>query len=63
MTNERQISSNILAETIYIFNGLTIQSTINDYTYYDSEEDDAKSDPKIDSLVATHTSDRNKIIY
>ena len=39
---------------------MTIQSTINDSAYYDSEDDDAKSDPKSDSLVATHTSDRNK---
>ena len=60
MTNERQISSNILAETIKEFNGLMIQSTINDSAYYDSEEDDAKNDPKSDSLVATHTSDVNK---
>ena len=38
--NERRISSDILAETIKVFNGLTIQSTINDSEYYDSEEDD-----------------------
>ena len=59
MTNERRISSNILAETIKEFNGLTIQSKINDSAYYDSEEDDTKSDPKSDSLVATHTGDGN----
>ena len=60
MTNERQISSNILAETIKEFHGLTIQSTINDSAYYDSEEDDAESDPKSNSLVATYTSDGNE---
>ena len=60
VTNERQISLNILAETIKGFNGLTIQSTINDSLYYDSDEDDAESDQKSDSLVATHTSDRNE---
>ena len=48
VTNERQISSNILAEMIKGFNGLKIQSTINYFLYYDSEEDDAESDPKID---------------
>ena len=63
MKNERRIYSNILAEKIKGFNGLTIQSTINNSAYYDSEVDDAKNDPKIDSLVASHTSDRNKIIY
>ena len=40
VTNERQISLNIIAETIKLFNGLTIQSTFNDYAYYNSEEDD-----------------------
>ena len=44
--NERRIYSNILAETIKELNGLTIQSTMNDYIYYDSEEDDTKNDPK-----------------
>ena len=34
MTNERRISSDIPAETIKQFNGLTIQSTINDSAYY-----------------------------
>ena len=57
MTSERRISSNILAETIKGFNGLTIQSTINDSAYYYSEEDASESYPKSDSLVATHTSE------
>ena len=61
VTNERQISLDILAETIKIFNELTIQSTINDSKYNNSEEDDSESDPKRDSLVATHTSDRNEM--
>ena len=60
VTNEGQISSEILAESIKGFNGLTIQSTINDAAYYDSEEDDAESDPNSDPKVATHTSDKNK---
>ena len=55
--NERQISSNILEEKIKGFKGLTLQSTINDSEYYNSEEDDAESDQKRDQLVATHISD------
>ena len=47
-TNERRIYSNILAETLKVFNKLTIQSTINNSAYYDSEEDDNESDPKIE---------------
>ena len=43
VTNERQISSKILAETIKEFNGLRIQSTINDYAYYDPENMTPKS--------------------
>ena len=39
ITNERRISSNILVEKIKGFNELTIQSTIKDSAYYDSEED------------------------
>ena len=39
--NERQISSNILAETIKVFKVLTLDSKINDSAYYHSEEDDA----------------------
>ena len=58
--NKRRISSEILAETIKGFNGLTIQSTINDSAYYDSEEDGAESDPNSDPNVATHTSDGTK---
>ena len=55
LKNERQISSNIMAETIKVFNGLTIQSTINDSTFYDSEEDDTESDLNRNPKVATHT--------
>ena len=60
LTNKRQIYLKILAEMIKEFNGMTIQSTINESLYYDSQKDDAKSDPKINSLVGTHISDRNK---
>ena len=60
VTNERRISSDILAETIKVFNGLTIQSTINDSEYYGSEEDDAAINPNRDPKVATHTSDGKK---
>ena len=60
VTNERQIVSDILKETIKYFHGLTIQSTISDSAYYDSEEHDAISNPKSDLLVATHTSIGNK---
>ena len=42
------------------FNILTLQSTINDSTDYHSDKNDAKSDPKSDQVVATHTSDGNK---
>ena len=59
-TNERLISSNVMVETIKESNGLTIQSTIKDSVYYNSEGDDADSDPKSDSLVATHTSVTNE---
>ena len=45
----------ILAETIKGFNGLTIQSTINDSAYYDSEKDDKESDPNSNPKVGTHT--------
>ena len=50
----------VLAETIKGFKVLTLQSKINDYSYYHSEEDIAERDPKSDPLVATHTSDVNK---
>ena len=58
-TNERRISSSIMAETIKGFNGLTIQSIINNSAYYDLEEDDAESDPNSDPKVDTHTANRN----
>ena len=38
MTYKRRIVSGILAETIKKFKGCTIQSTINDSAYYDSEK-------------------------
>ena len=37
-----------------------IQSTINDSEYYDSEENDAESNPKRNPKVANHTSDEKK---
>ena len=58
--NERRISLGVLEETIKGFKGLTLQSTINDYAYYNSEEDVDGSDPKINSLVAIHTIDVNE---
>ena len=39
---------------------MTLKSTINEYEYYNSDKDDAESDPKIDQLVATHNSDGKK---
>ena len=60
VTNKRRIPSEILVEMIKVFKGLTLQSTINNSEYYNSDEDDAESDPKIDQLVATHTSDRKE---
>ena len=48
VTNERPISSEILAETIKGFKRLTLQSKINDSEYYNSEEEDTEIDPKID---------------
>ena len=44
--DERQISLDILVETITGFKGLTLHSTINDYEYCNSKEDDAESDSK-----------------
>ena len=58
--NERQISSNILAETIKGFKRLTLQSKIKNSVYYHSDKNNAESDPKSDQVVATHTSDRKK---
>ena len=60
MINEGRIASGILKETIKEFHGLTIQLTISNSAYYDSEEHDAVSDTKSDLLVATHTSDGNE---
>ena len=39
---------------------MALQSTINDFTYYNSEEDDAESYPNSDPKVATHISDGKK---
>ena len=58
--NERQISSEILAEKIKGFKGLTLKSTIKNSSYYNSEEDDAESNPNIDPKVDTHNSDGKK---
>ena len=58
--NERQISPEILAETIKGFKVLTLQSTINNSSFYRSEEDYTESDPNSDLKVDTHTSDRKK---
>ena len=41
------------------FNRLTLQSTINNYADDHSNKNVAESDPKINPLVATHTSDGN----
>ena len=60
VANERQISSDILTETIKGFNRLTLQSTINDSADDHSNKNFAKSDPKSDPLVTTHTSDRKE---
>ena len=57
-TIETQNTSDMLAETPKV---LTIDSTINNSAYYNSDEDDAEGDPKIDPKVATHTSDGKKI--
>ena len=59
--NERQISSDILVETIKGFKLLTLQSKISDSTYYHSEKNDTESDTKSDQVVATNTSDGKKI--
>ena len=60
VTNERQISSDILADTIKVFKGLTLQSIINNSAYYNSEEDDTERHPNRNPKVATHTSDGKK---
>ena len=63
--NERRVSLDILEERIKVFNGLALHSTINNSAYYDSDEYDAESDPKIDQLVSTHTSNvkKRKVAY
>ena len=38
MSYERRLASGIIAETIKSFKGYTIQSTVNDSVYYDSDE-------------------------
>ena len=38
MSLERRLASGILAETIQSFKGCTIQSTINNSIYYESDE-------------------------
>ena len=53
-TSERRNISDVLAETL---KGLTLDSTINDSSYYDSDKSDAEDYPKSNRLVATHTSD------
>ena len=40
---------------------MTLDSTINNARYYNSDKNDAKSDPKSDQLVDTHNSDGKKI--
>ena len=60
MTNERRIVWDILEEKIKGFNELRIQSTINNSEYYNSEEDDAESDPNSNPKFANHTSDGKK---
>ena len=59
MTNERRISSDILAKTINAFNLLKIKSTTNDSAYCESEEDDAEKYTNSDPKVATHTINGN----
>ena len=59
--NERQIASKIMSETIKRFKVLTVQSKINDSEYYNSDEDDAESDPNSGPKVANQTSDGKKI--
>ena len=49
----------ILAETTKGFNGSTIQSTIKNSTYYNSEEYEAEIDKNSDPKVSAHTTNRN----
>ena len=37
-----------------------IKLTVNDSEYYNSEKDNAENNPKIDQLVANHTSNGKK---
>ena len=46
-TSEKKNTSDMLAESL---KGLTLASTINDSAYYNSDEDDAESDPKKDQF-------------
>ena len=39
---------------------MTLHSTINDYAYYNPDENDAEGDPEIDPLIDSHTSDGKK---
>ena len=57
VTHERRISLDVLSETIKVFNGLTLQSTINNSAYYNSDGNYAERYSKGDQLAATHTSD------
>ena len=45
--NERRIASDILSETLKEFKRFTLHSKINNSAYYNSDEDDAESAPKI----------------
>ena len=42
---------------------MTLQSTINNSSYFCSDENDVESDPKSDQVVVTHTSDGKKIKF
>ena len=44
-TSKRRNTLDMLVETL---KGLTLDLTINDSVYYNSDEDDAESDPKSD---------------
>ena len=60
VANERRISSDGLIETLKGINRLTLQSTIYNSTDDHSNKNVAKSNPKSDPLVSTHTSDGNE---
>ena len=55
--SERRNTLDMLVETLKV---LTFNSTINDSKYYNSDKDDAESNPKMYALVATNTSGGNK---